>query len=175
MKTIKYLGALLFIVLILFLSLGLFVSSFEYSADVAIQAPIEKCWAVFNDTSRMKNWIPGFERITLLEGEAAKPGAVYEVVIRQDELYIMQERVREMTAPQLASFELTNDVMRLEYEYRFSATASGTNITSHYTVHGTNLIWKSILFISKSYLQTAASNQLDQLKIEIELGELEFD
>ena len=99
MKTIKYLGALLLVLIILFLSLGLFVSSFEYSANVTIQAPIEKCWAVLNDTSRMKNWIPGFERITLLEGEAAKSGAVYEVVIRQDELYIMQERVPTDVTP----------------------------------------------------------------------------
>ena len=175
MKIAKYLGAVLLVLGILFLSLGLAVPTFDYSSSVTINAPIEKCWTVLQDTSRMKRWVEGFERMTLREGEAGKSGAVYELVIQQDKLYVMQETVKELRAPELASFELANDVMRSKYEFKLSGEGSRTRITSVYHIEGNNMIWKSILFVSKSYLQTGSQNQLDLLKIEIESGDLQFE
>lgn len=172
---IKYLGIVVTILLAVFISLGLAIPSFEYTSVVSINASPGKCWAVLHDTSRMKNWVPGFERLTLKSGNHFQAGAVYELIIRQKERYVMREVVREMKVPELANFELTNDVLRSEYNFMLAPKDSKTEITARYSITGNNLIWKSILVLSKSYLQNGSQTQLDLLKIEIETGDLEID
>ncbi len=172
---IKYLGIVVTILLAVLISLGLAIPSFEYTSVVSINASPGKCWAVLHDTSRMKKWVSGFERLTLKSGNHFQAGAVYELIIRQKERYVMREVMKEIKAPELASFELTNDVLRSEYDFMLAPKDSKTEITAHYSITGNNLMWKSILVLSKSYLQDEAQTQLDLLKIEIETGDLEFD
>lgn len=175
MKIVKYAGIALGALVVAFICLGLFVPAFEYSSSVRVNAPVEKCWSVLHDTSRMKKWMPGFVRLTLKRGEPMSPGATYEIVIRQDKLYVMSEILKEVRVPEFATYELTNDVMKSEYDFKLISKNSQTEITSHYKVTGNNLIWKSILLLSKSYLQSESQKELVLLKIEIESGELEFD
>ena len=175
MKILKYLGIVITILLVVFLSLGLAIPSFDYTSVVSINAPPEKCWGVLHDTSRMKKWMPGFERLTLKSGAHFQTGAVYEFIIHQEERYVMQEVVKAVKMPERSCYELTNDVLKSEYDINLVPKDSKTQITAHYRITGNNLIWKSILALSKSYLQKGSQTQLDLLKVEIETGDLEFD
>lgn len=175
MKIVKYAGIALTVLALTFICLGLFVPTFEYSSSVQVSAPAEKCWSVLHDTSRMKKWMPGFVRLTLKSGEPLSPGARYEIVIRQDKLYVMPEILKEVKVPEFATYEMTNDVMKSEYDFKLISKNSQTEITSHYKVTGNNVLWKSILLLSKSYMQSESKKELELLKIEIESGDLEFD
>ena len=175
MKILKYLGIVITILLVAFLSLGLAIPSFDYTSVVSINASPEKCWAVLHDTSRMKKWITGFERLTLKSGVHFQTGAVYELIIHQEERYAMQEVVKAVKMPERSSYELTNDVLMSEYDITLVPKDSKTQIIAHYRIIGNNLIWKSILALSKSYLEKGSQTQLDLLKVEIENGDLEFD
>ena len=175
MKILKYLGIVITILLVVFLSLGLAIPSFDYTSVVLINASPEKCWAVLHDTSRMKKWMPGFERPTLKSGVHFQTGAVYELIIRQEERYVMREVVKAVKMPERSSYELTNDILKSEYDFNLVPKGSKTQIITHYHITGNNLIWKSIFALSKSYLQKGSQTQLDLLKVEIETGDLEFD
>lgn len=168
MKILKYAGITVVALVISFFGLGLFVPSFDYASVVTVNASPENCWAALQDSSRMKNVMPGLVRITLKRGEHLKAGAEYEIVIRQDKIYIMQETLKEVRPPEWAAYELTNDVMTSVYHYQLIPKSSQTEIHNLYQVTGNNLVWKSILFLSKSYLQQASQLQLDMLKKEIE-------
>ena len=96
------------------------------------------------------------------------PGAVYEVIIVQDKLYIMNETLQKVKAPTFAAYELTNEVMRSEYSYELVLQNGRTEIITRYLITGNNLMWKSILFLSKSYMESASHTQLELLKREIE-------
>ena len=175
MKILKYFGIVIAVLLAIFLSLGLLTPSFDYSAEVSINAPVQKCWDVLQDTSRMKKWTPGFKSLTLKSGNHLQAGARYEIVILQEELYVMQEKITAVKAPESISFELKNDVLTSVYDFKLVSRDSKTELTAHYHVTGSNLIWKSVLSLSKSYLKDAAQKQFELLKVEVETGELEFD
>lgn len=175
MKILKYLGIVMLTLVLAFLSLGFFVKSFEYSTSTSVVAPPEKCWVVLHDTTRMKTWMHGFKRVELKSGQDMQPGAVYEITVVQDKRYIMRETLKEVKAPTFAAYELTNEVMKSDYNFTLVSRNGMTEITSHNRVAGNNLIWRSILFLSKSYLEGSSQTQLDLLKLEIETGEVEFD
>jgi carbon monoxide dehydrogenase subunit G len=170
MKILKYTGITIIILLVLFLSIGQFFPRFEYSANTQVKTNPEKCWTVLHDTTRMKKWLPGFVSLTLTKGEYLQVGSVYEIVLLQDKLYRMQETLTAVDPPQWVSFVLVNEVMKSEYSFRLTGNSMQTEIQTHYTVTGNNLIWRSILLLSKSYLQKNAQDQLDSLRVEIETG-----
>ncbi len=168
MKILKYTGIAATILLMLFLVIGLATPSFEYATHISITAPRETCWQSVQDTTRMKSWVPGFKTLTLKSGQHNQPGAVYELVVTQDETYVMQETLRDIREPELIAFILDNDVMNLEYELLFREEGNQTIIDGHYKVAGNNIVWRSLLFLSKSYLQQSSQEQLALLKKMIE-------
>lgn len=105
MKMIKYLGIVVTFLLAVFISLGLAIPAFDYTSVVFINASPEKCWAVLHVRSRMKKWMPGFKRLTLKSGVHFQTDAVYELIIRQEERYVMQEVVKAVKMPERSSYE----------------------------------------------------------------------
>ncbi|MBY0436337.1 MAG: SRPBCC family protein [Cyclobacteriaceae bacterium] len=175
MKILKYIGITVLSLVAIFIAVGLAVPSFSYEASVVVNAPPQKCWSVLHDTSRMKRWMNGFQRLTLTSGEWMKPGSSYEIVLQQDKLYAMPEKLIDLKEPEWATFQLTNDVLTSDYTFRLTGQGLKTEIRAAYKVTGTNILWRSILFLSKSYLQKEAQKQMDLLLLEIETGEVEFD
>lgn len=169
MRILKVLVIILAVLILIFLSIGLFVDSYEYESSIQVQASPEKCWKVYNDTKLMSQWVPGFESLTLKSGELMKVGSTYEFVINDhDEKMVMSEAIKEVSEPNSISYELNNDVLKSEYTFSFKGDSTSTTINSHHKVTGNNLIWKSILFLSKSYMESSVQEQLTGLKRVIE-------
>src|SRR3954470_19247130 len=110
MKILRYSGLAALILLATFVGLGLTVPVFEYTSHGTINATRQRCWDVLQDTSQMKSWVPGFESLTLKSGEHNHPGALYQLVVKQDEIYVMRETIRDIREPEAVSFQLDNDV-----------------------------------------------------------------
>ena len=116
----------------------------------------------------MSEWLEGFESLTLKSGEQLAKGSTYEIIITDDgHRMVMNEKIIEVNAPSKVSYELNNDVLKSEFSFSFEGTTSST-ITSRYKITGNNILWKSILFLSKSYMTTEAQKQLEGLKKVIE-------
>ncbi len=116
----------------------------------------------------MSEWMDGFESLTLKSGEHLAVGSNYEIIINSDnKRMVMQEQLLQIKAPEKITYQLDNDVLKSEYSFSFVGTET-TMITSHYKVTGINLIWRSILFLSKSYMISQSQAQLDGLKKVIE-------
>jgi len=168
MKILRYSGIVALVLLAIFLVLGLTVPVFEYTTNETMNATQQRCLDVLQDSSQMRSWVPGFESMTLKSGEHNRPGAVYELIVKQDEVYVMKETIRDIHEPETISFFLDNDVMGLEYEFILRNTGDHTTLSGHYKVAGNNIAWRSLLFLSKSYLQKASQEQLDLLKKVVE-------
>lgn len=168
MKALKIIGIVLTTIVVVFLVIGLIVPSYEYDSSIEVNAPVEKCWSAFHDVKKMNQWLKGFESLTLKSGDSLSIGSVYEIVITDgDHRMVMSEKITEVNAPQRVSYQLDNDVLRSEFSFSFDGT-SPTKITSHYKVTGNNIAWRSILFLSKSYMTSSAAEQLSSLKKVIE-------
>lgn len=168
MKILKIILISLAAIVALFLSLGLFVPAYEYDAAVTVNSTPEKCWTVFHDTIRMHEWLPGFESLTLKRGEHMQPGSVYEIIINdEDQRYVMSERITEISPPAKIAYVLDNEVLRSEFSYHFEGTTT-TNIQAHFRVRGNNILWRAILFLSRSYMRSSGQEQLDLFKKAVE-------
>ena len=175
MKIVKYAGITIIVLLLIFFSLGVIKPSFEYSSTVTILAPPQQCWNAIHDTIGMKKWMPDFRKLTLKSGTHLQAGASYEIIFQQDERYVMQETIEEIRPAEYISYELTNDVMTMNYNYTFTSKGNTTEISNLNKVTGNSLFWKSILFLSKSHIQTVSQEQLESLKLYIETKDVEFD
>ena len=168
MKTIKIILATLAGIILLFLGIELLFPVYEYQSSVVVNASPEKCWIAYHDTIRMSEWLEGFESLTLKSGEQLAKGSTYEIIITDDgHRMVMSEKIIEVNAPTKVVYELNNDVLRSEFSFSFEGTTSST-ITSRYKITGNNILWKSILFLSKSCMTTEAQKQLEGLKKVIE-------
>jgi uncharacterized protein YndB with AHSA1/START domain len=168
MKVLKIAGIGIGALIIAALSVGLLVPSFEYQSSVQVNASPEKCWKVFHDSKQMNKWMEGFESLTLRKGDSLAMGSRYEIVIHgHDKRMVMIETITEVKSPEKISYELNNDVLKSEYTFSFEGGAT-TAITNHYKITGNNIFWRSILFLSKSYMTNASQSQLTLLKKVIE-------
>ena len=100
--------------------------------------------------------------------------AGYEIITVHDKLYVMVEALRTVKALIFADYKLTNEALKSEYTITLVQKKGITEITTEYRITGNNLMWKSTLFLSKSYLEAESQNQMDLLKLEIETSCVEF-
>jgi uncharacterized protein YndB with AHSA1/START domain len=171
MRFLKIFSVIVGISIVAFLALvGVFFPSYEYSHSIEVNAPQQKCWTAFHDTASVKNWLDGFESITLKSGQALQRDARYELVISdRGERMVMEEIVTDIVAPEHITYLLTNDVLTSEYTFTFTPRSDNiTTVENHYCVTGNNILWKSILLLSKSYMSDASQQQLKKLKSVIE-------
>ena len=169
MKIFKYI-ALFFIVLIAsFFILGLFTPSIVYENKVTVNAPVEKAFSLFMDTTKMKLWIPGFVSIKNDSGDLTTPGSKLHLVLLQEEQkYEMTEVVTAYKPNQQYSYLLENAVLRNDVDIRFKATGNQTEIKSYNYVRGNSIIWRSIFFFYKKDFFKKGQKTYDDLKIMIE-------
>jgi hypothetical protein len=167
MKILKYLGMASMVLLAIFFVIGLAVPTFEYHTTVMVDESAEKCWQTLTDSSRMKSWIRGLKSIRLIGGSHNQPGGRYELVIVQDGTYVMTQAITKRLEPKIISFILENDVMKLEYSFTLAENSGSTNINGYYKATGNSLPWRSLLYLSKSYLTQSSQEQLDLLKAEV--------
>lgn len=163
-KTIKILAVVVVGLVMIFLSLGLFVPAVNYSASITINGSPEKCWNTFHDVAQMGQWIEGLESFKQIRGDSLVPGAVYEMVILQDERMVMQEEVKEVIKPARVAYELNNDVLKSEYSFDFIDKHAQTQINGTYKVTGNNLIWKSVFVLFRSTFSKGSQQQLEAVK-----------
>jgi len=168
MKILKIAAIIISVLIIGFLSVGLINPSFQFSSSVLVNTSPQNCWTIYHDTTRMKNWLPGFKSLKLTSGQYMQAGSEYELILKQDEVYVMSERLKEIAEPATVTYELNNDVMRSEYTYSFTPEGEGSKIESTYQITGNNLFWKSMLFFTRSYIHSGTKEQLTLLKKEIE-------
>jgi len=109
----------------------------------------------------------GLESFKQIKGDTMARGAMYEIVIVQDERMVMHEEIKELT-PLHVVYELNNDVLKSNYSVDFTGNNQQTTIEMKYAVTGNNLLWKSLFVLSKSYFQKEGQKQLDLFKKMIE-------
>lgn len=175
MKALKIVLGVVGLIILIILGIGLFNKQVRYQVSVPINASPDTCWAIMLDTSRMNHWMDGFRHQALISGQPLQPGAVYELLLVQDEEYLMQLQLMQVEPPSRISWLLSNDVLTSRHTYELSPTPSGTTMLVSYTITGRNVLWRSMLTMSAGYLKRNAEKSLLQLKTEIETGDVEFD
>jgi len=174
MKLLKYFGIFLIVVLVAFLLVGIFAPTFTYESRVVVNAPVEQSWAVFSDPSRMGEWLVGFKSIETVSGQPDSVGSKYKMVFEENgRLMKMTETVTAIKPNELFAFTLDARPMIDKVEVRFSGDGEKTEIVAMNHIEGKNLIWKSILRLSKSNMKKRGQEVYNKLKNLIEASAAE--
>ncbi len=172
MKPLKCIGYSLLAIIALFLLVGVIFPSFEYQSHVVVNAPLEQSWAVFSDAGRMAEWLPGFKSIETLSGSPNQVGSTYKMVFEEEgEVMEMTEYVTAFRDNELFAFELNAEPMIATVQVKFSGNRKMTEILAITKVEGKNLLWKSLLRLSKSRMVERGQETYDNLKRIIEASD----
>lgn len=169
MKLLKYAGLTVAVLAGIFLSIGFFVPSFSYESRIEVNAPLAQAFAVFNDPSRMGEWMSGFKSIETISGNPNEVGSRYRLVIVENGEEMVT--IEEMTAFQKNErfgFRRISDALIAKVEIRFTDQDGRTVITDVTRVEGRNFLWKSLLPLFKSMMVDKAHENYGRLKQVIE-------
>lgn len=134
-----------------------------------VNAPLEKTFTLFNDTTKMKQWMPGFVSITNISGQPNTVGSKWKLVLEQDgQLFEMTETMTAFKQNEQFAFLLENEVLSNECTISFKPNDNQTEIISDNVVHGNNMLWKSAFFFFKDYFRETGQTTYDNLKKMIE-------
>ena len=169
MRIIKISILSLIALLVLFLSIGTIFPSFDYTNEVKVEAPMDKCWQSLNNPTTMHRWMQGLETYKLISGEHLQPGGTYSLIIVEgSERMEMIQKIEDINPPASIHLILTNDVLTSDFSYLLSETDGVTTLQAHYEVTGNSILWSSVLRLSKGYISGEGQKQLQKLKTLIE-------
>ena len=175
MKYLRYLLYIVFGLLTCFLLVGLFVKQVEYSSEVTVNKPAKEAWAVYQDESKMKDWLEGFESIKLTKGEKNEIGSEYLVTINQDgETFEIKEILNSFKEFENVNFDFDNDFMLMNYNIDFLDSEGSTKIKSHSIVQPHGLFMRAMTPLIKGSMIAQEEKHMNDLKKVIESNTTDY-
>lgn len=175
MKLLLQIIIALLIIVGLFLLLGYIVTEQKNINEVEVNAPIEVCWNVYRDESRLGKWMEGLSRIDLIEGQSGQVGAKQKItMVSVDGAEITNSgselfrTITKVVEPSAFSYDYSNAHMDGRSAITFSQNDSTTLIKSVDIFSGKKLWLRSTLFLMKSSINSNTQVQFDKLKQLIE-------
>lgn len=160
MKTLKKSGIILLVVMLAFITLGLFLNKQEYTLETEINRPVQEIFQLFNDRNRLSEWlteVKSFEPITETEN---KIGNKYKMMVDNDgKIVELIETLTGYKENEMVEMEFVSGWMHKYNHFTFSKSENGTKMIARYSIEGTNPFAKSLfLFFTKSFQEIDAAN-----------------
>ncbi len=149
-----------------FAVLGLFVREVTISSTVVISAPVEDAWSTFVDVDRLDEWVPGYDRLTVLSGDAGQTGS-------QCRLYFDGGRavdiaVSEAVPHSAYSFEFESAAYSGRVSAAFEEGESATVLTQTVYARGHSFLHRARLPVVKPAWSLRHMAALDNLEAAVE-------
>lgn len=126
MKILKWVGIILFTLIVLIVINGLSHSSYEFKVERTINRPLNFAFAEFNKTETMGEWLEGFVRIESIAGSENAVGSKYKLYFKDP--YggdiEMIETVTDFKENELLAFDLENEDVFAHNEIEFTSIDS---------------------------------------------------
>lgn len=169
MKYLKYLFAIILLLLVFFLAKGFFTPSVYYEREVIVNKPAEEAWAVMSDESNLPKWIKGFKRTEHISGKANSVGAVSKVYIQEnDKEMVMEETVTSVIPNEELGMTFTMDFMDMDYHMSFKEKEGKTYIKTRSKTTGNGIFAKSLISFMTGSMKAQEGENLNTLKQLIE-------
>lgn len=138
----------------------------KFSVSLEVDKPIQHCWDILMDESRMAEWAIGFQSIETIEGEPMTVGSKHRMVFeeRGKELVFI-ETVKVIDPPREFTFDLDHEVMNSTVSMTFeSVGAERTRLVSYTDGSPTKLLLKIMMPFMVPQMKKRQFQQLENLK-----------
>jgi len=137
MRILKFLLKVLAVIVALFFLSGLLFSKINYTTSQRINLPVDQTFALFNDSSKMKDWMEGLQSFKTIEEKPGVVGSRYQIVIdAQNEFTKMEELVTAYKENEKVSLTIESVEMIKQDNYTFQAVDDQTLIQNKSTTEG---------------------------------------
>ena len=138
----------------------------KFSVSLEVDKPIQHCWDILMDESRMAEWAIGFQSIETIEGEPMTVGSKHKMVFeeRGKELVFI-ETVKVIDPPGEFTFDLDHEVMNSTVSMTLeSVGAERTLLSNHTDGRPTKLLLKIMMPFMVPQMKKRQFQQLENLK-----------
>lgn len=175
MKILKYIVALVAVLLIVFFGNGLITPSITYGSQITVDKPVNEAWAVMSDGSRVSEWLQEITRMESVSGVPGTVGAVSKIYASQDgEEWVMVETITAVTPEEYIAMTFTMDFMNMDYSMTLKDVDGKTQITSTSTTTGNGLFAKSIVSFMTGTMKEQEDKNLNNLKAVIDGNTVDY-
>lgn len=169
MKFLKYLLFAILALVIVFFVAGLLRPSITYYSEIEVDHPPAKCWEVMSDTTKLADWLTGYQRSELLSGTANTPGAVSNIYFNNNgQEMVIKETMKEIRPNELMAMDFETDFMNMEYKFMFEDMGGKTKISSETISRGNGVFARSMVAFLKGTMQGQEDENMAKLKAVIE-------
>jgi len=164
-KFIKYFVRLLLILVVVFFMTGLVVPKTNYQVTVFINSPLDSVFKIFNDKSKIKEWVPNvkvFEPIKEVDGNV---GNSYKMIVDdKGKVFEITETIVAFEKNKLVTLDFNAQGMRKIDHFTFDFKNGVTQITNNATCIGTNYFFKCMFPYIKEMFKGIDQKYLDNFK-----------
>lgn len=130
MKAVKIILGIIIGLSVLFFATGLIVKENKYSVDVTVNKPLTETFLLFNDMSKLQEWIPDIKSIDTIQLNTAVTGSIFEMVVdNKGQEVTMKQKVLAFIPNQKITLFVDAESMLKTDEYIFSEENGNTTIT----------------------------------------------
>ena len=171
MRILKFLLKALVVILILFFLSGLLFSKISYTTSQRINLPVDQTFALFNDNSKMKDWMVGLQSFKVIEEKPGVVGSRYQIVIDAQNTFIkMEELVTSYRENEKVSLTIESVQMIKKDNYTFQAIDNQTLIQNESTTEGKTYFLKCLYASFYVLIKCTDQENLDSFKAYVEKG-----
>ena len=116
-KFLKYSLAVISLLVMIFFSPGIFISSFSYESKISVNKPVENSFRVFTNVFLLYEWIPGLKKVEWASGIPNQVGSKWKMtIIRDEQEYVMMEMTKlRVVEGIINTLEQKSLLLKIEY------------------------------------------------------------
>ena len=171
MKRIKIILVIVTLLVVGFLSIGLFIKETVYTTEIKIEKPLRDVFIAFNDITKLKEWIPELTSVEVMEEKTGRIGSKYKIKVNNkgQELVMLQKVLKFVPNKEVTLFYDTGAGSMLKTnKYEFTSEGNTTLITQKVKCRSNGYLMACMFPIFKSKFKSQDQEYLHKFKTFIE-------
>lgn len=166
MKAVKIILGIIIALTIVFFATGLVVKENNYKAEVLVDKSVSETFILFNDISKIKNWIPEIKSIDTIQFNSVITGSRFKMVVdNQGQEVTMEEKVLAFIPNKKVTLFFDAEGMLKTDEYVFTSKDGKTMISMNSSFKSEDSYLLSCVFpYFKGTLKDIDQQYLDNFK-----------
>ena len=138
----------------------------KFSVSIEVDKPIQHCWDILMDESRMAEWAIGFKGTETIEGEPMTVGSKNRMVFEErGKEIVFIETIRVVDPPREFTFDLDHEVMKSTVSMTCeSLGAESTQLSCYTEGRPPKLLLKIMMPFMVPQMKKRQFQQLENLK-----------
>jgi uncharacterized protein YndB with AHSA1/START domain len=161
-KVFRKIALVILVLLLIFLSLGLFIPKVTYETMGELEMPKEEVFALYNDMDKIKEWIPEIVEVETLVETPDKIGSEFRMIVENNGQEMeMMERVVDFVPNEKVALSFDAGMMLKKDVFTFEERGNTTLIKGSHEVEGSSYYTKCVFAFFKGPFQKIDQGYLD--------------